>query len=74
MAQRTDFRTMTCGEGFLPRIVAKLDCAGVPYMVTGSVASSYHGIPRTTHDVDLVIDPKPTELRAFVLSPAVEEY
>ncbi len=65
---------MTGGVGFLPRIVAKLDAAGVPYMVTGSVASSYHGIPRTTHDVDLVIDPKPTELRAFVLSLPIDEY
>ncbi|MCP5020245.1 MAG: hypothetical protein GY930_00580 [bacterium] len=65
---------MTGSVGFLPRIVARLDAAGVPYMVTGSVASSNHGIPRTTHNVDLVIDPKPAELRAFVLSLPIDEY
>jgi hypothetical protein len=28
-------------------------------MVTGSLASTHHGRPRSTHDVDLVIDPQP---------------
>jgi hypothetical protein len=26
-------------------------------MVTGSVASSHHGIPRSSNDADIVIDP-----------------
>lgn len=43
-----------------------LDRIGIPYMVTGSVAASYHGRPRTTHDADLVIDPSPDQLTAFV--------
>jgi hypothetical protein len=34
-----------------------LERVGIPYMVTGSVASSHHGRPRTTHDADIVIDP-----------------
>ncbi|MBX7244098.1 MAG: hypothetical protein K1X53_01290 [Candidatus Sumerlaeaceae bacterium] len=25
-------------------------------MITGSVASSYHGVPRSTHDTDIVVD------------------
>lgn len=29
----------------------------IPHMVTGSVAGTYHGITRTTLDVDIVIDP-----------------
>lgn len=29
----------------------------VPFMVAGSFASTVHGIPRTTHDLDIVIDP-----------------
>jgi hypothetical protein len=37
--------------------IAQLDRAGVPYMITGSVASSYHGEPRATRDLDIVIDP-----------------
>lgn len=37
--------------------IARLDRAGVPHMITGSVASSYHGEPRATRDLDVVIDP-----------------
>jgi len=37
--------------------IARLERAGVPYMITGSVASSYHGEPRATRDLDIVIDP-----------------
>ena len=60
--------------GFLSRIIAKLEASGVPYMLTGSVASSYHGVPRTTHDVDIVIDPSPADLRELVESFPDEEY
>jgi hypothetical protein len=35
-------------------------------MVTGSVASSYHGRPRSTHDADIVIDPNREQLDAFL--------
>lgn len=37
--------------------IARMERAGVPYMITGSVASSYHGEPRATRDLDIVIDP-----------------
>jgi hypothetical protein len=33
----------------------RLNRAGLPYMLTGSMASNYWGIPRTTHDLDFVI-------------------
>jgi len=39
-------------------------------MVTGSVASSHHGRPRTTHDIDVVIDPTPATLGPLVHSLA----
>ncbi len=39
--------------------IGNLERAGVPYMITGSVASSYHGEPRATRDLDIVIDPDP---------------
>ena len=39
--------------------IARLERAGVRYMITGSVASSYHGEPRATRDLDIVIDPDP---------------
>lgn len=35
-------------------------------MLTGSVAASYHGRPRATHDADVVIDPAPNQLGALV--------
>lgn len=47
----------------LVRLLARL---GIRYMVTGSVASSYHGRPRSTHHADIVIDPTPEQLEALV--------
>jgi hypothetical protein len=50
----------------LGRIVAALHASGIPHMVAGSFASTYHGEPRATHDIDLVIDPSREQLRSFV--------
>lgn len=36
------------------RVTRLLEDLGVTYLVGGSVASSLHGVPRSTHDVDLV--------------------
>jgi hypothetical protein len=41
----------------LADVVARLSDADVPYILTGSLASSYHGEPRATRDIDVVIDP-----------------
>ena len=46
-------------QALLTRIVETLDGAGIPYMLTGSVASSLQGEPRATHDIDLVVDIRP---------------
>jgi len=53
-------------EDFLRRICAALEHHEIPYMVTGSVASSIHGIPRSTNDLDIVIAPTRDQLYAFV--------
>jgi hypothetical protein len=53
-------------EEFLAEMARRLEAAGVPYMVAGSHASSYHGRPRATQDVDLVIDPSPQQLDEFL--------
>lgn len=42
----------------LTAVVDALEHAGVPYMVTGSLASAFHGEPRATRDIDIVIDPE----------------
>ncbi len=39
----------------LGRVVAVLDANQIEYMVTGSIASSLHGEPRASHDIDLVV-------------------
>ena len=50
----------------LAMVVDLLDRASIPYMVTGSLASSFFGEPRSTRDVDVVIDPKADGLRRLV--------
>lgn len=40
----------------LRRVVEILDEAGVPYMLTGSLASAYYAVPRAILDIDLVIE------------------
>lgn len=57
---------MSPEEDALASAVTALDELAIPFMLTGSVASSYHGRPRATHDADLVIDPTPAQLDALV--------
>jgi hypothetical protein len=61
-------------QAFLVRIRAALEKAGVPYMLTGSFASSIHGTPRATHDVDLVIAPTHQQLLALLDELPEAEY
>jgi hypothetical protein len=51
---------------FLRRLIDVLEKAGVPYMIAGSLASSFHGRPRATNDIDLVIVPTESQLRRFL--------
>jgi hypothetical protein len=46
----------------LARLLEVLDRLEIRYAIGGSVASSAHGIPRTTLDVDLVVDLKPDQI------------
>jgi hypothetical protein len=62
-------------ESVIARVLRALSAAGVPYMLTGSFASAFHGTPRTTQDIDIVIQPTlgtlETLLREF---PDVDYY
>jgi hypothetical protein len=40
----------------LELVAGVLGAAEVPYMLTGSLAASFHGAPRSTQDIDLVVD------------------
>ena len=34
----------------------RFEAVGVPYMIVGSLASNFHGVPRSTRDADFVVD------------------
>ena len=42
-------------RAFLLQAIETLGRIGIPYAVTGSWASTTYGLPRTTHDLDLVV-------------------
>jgi hypothetical protein len=58
----------------LEKIVAKLDAVGIPYMLSGSVASSIYGKARSTEDIDLIIFPTIAQLNALLAALPSEEY
>jgi hypothetical protein len=53
-------------ETFLHRITAAFQVAKVPYMLTGSMASSIYGLPRATNDIDFVIAPNRAQLLLLI--------
>ncbi|HUQ43291.1 MAG TPA: hypothetical protein VM451_02610 [Candidatus Limnocylindria bacterium] len=63
---------MTLAE-LLAIAVRALEAEGIPYMLTGSLASSFHGEPRSTRDIDFVIDPDPAALDRLVARLAAED-
>lgn len=56
-------------QELLNRVVQILTEAGIEYMVTGSFASSLQGEPRSTHDIDLVVN-----LRAAQIPPLLQHF
>lgn len=64
---------MTAADLFR-RMVTRLEAAEIPYMLTGSFASAYHGRPRATQDIDFVIAPSADQLRALIHSLPPQEY
>ena len=59
---------MTDQNAFLERIIKALEHANIPYMISGSMGSSFHGQPRATNDADIVIDPTLSKITAFMES------
>jgi hypothetical protein len=51
--------------GFLAEVIGNLDRLSIGYMVGGSTASSVYGEPRTTRDVDIVVEVDATTLRSL---------
>ena len=42
--------------GVLKLVTARLDAAGIAYMLTGSIAAGYYSEPRMTRDIDIVVE------------------
>lgn len=57
---------MTPEEQAFRLVIDLLERLKIPYMVTGSVATSYHGHPRATHAADIVLDPTPDQLEMLI--------
>lgn len=55
-------------------VIAALDSLHIPFFIGGSVASSYHGVPRSTIDIDLVADIKEEHASPFFSLVATEFY
>lgn len=64
---------MSQGE-FLRRITEMLAQSDIPYMLVGSLASSLHGAPRATQDIDIVIDPTAVSLSNFLARLSPDRY
>lgn len=52
---------MNADEALLA-VVDALERLDIPYLITGSLAANFHGIPRSTRDADVVVDLAPGAL------------
>jgi len=50
----------------LKDVAEKLDGAGIPYMISGSVAMNYYAEPRMTRDIDVVVTLEKSGVDRFV--------
>jgi hypothetical protein len=57
---------MDTQQEFLHRLAALFDKAGIPYMIAGSIGSSFYGQPRATNDIDIVVDTDNAGLEKFL--------
>jgi hypothetical protein len=51
---------------FLVDVLVRLNRAEIDYLLTGSMASNFWGIPRTTHDLDFVLLMRPEQVNPFI--------
>lgn len=49
----------------IKEVVGRLDCAGIPYMITGSIAANFYATPRMTRDIDIVMEFKEEDVERF---------
>jgi hypothetical protein len=56
------------------KVIEAFDALGIGYFIGGSVASTIHGIPRMTMDVDIVSDMSENQVESFVARLEEEFY
>jgi hypothetical protein len=62
-------------QELLKNLAACLEVSGIPYMMTGSIVSSLHGEPRSTHDIDVVVQIKKADVAKLIAAfPAPRYY
>ena len=59
---------------FVKLIASRLDTAGIPYMLTGSMAMTIYSLPRMTRDIDMVIEVQPVDVEKIVRLFSVDCY
>jgi hypothetical protein len=63
----------TQADGF-KRVLEVMDLLEIRYQVVGSLASSMHGIPRATMDVDLIVNLRPDQIEEFAATLKADFY
>jgi hypothetical protein len=56
------------------KVTEAFEKLGVPYLIGGSLASTLHGMVRTTQDSDVIAEMRPEHLQPFVLALQDEFY
>ncbi len=56
------------------RVLEALHRLDIPHMIGGSLASSIHGIPRSTRDVNIIADMRPEHIAPFAAALGGEFY
>lgn len=60
--------------GVLVEVARRLDQAGIPYMVTGSIAANFYTVPRMTRDIDIVVELSQRDVGRFIALFADDYY
>jgi len=61
-------------QKLLKDVIQTLGRAGVQYMMTGSLVSSFQGEPRSTHDIDIVIAISKSDTKKLIKAFPIPDY
>jgi hypothetical protein len=61
-------------QELLAEVLDVLHQQQIEYMITGSLVSSLQGEPRTTHDIDIVVNIRPTQITSFIAAFSGERF